>query len=705
MVLPPSPADAGAGEAPAWLSRIARLLEVGSGGKVIILVTGARPECLRALVRTLLDVDGELRVLARAPELIEVPPGALVVLAPSQADLAWLNLERPVFSERALRVILWADDALTLAMKARAPDFFDWISHVVWCQERVVDFAVAGLRSGADAYPGIAWRDGDLDAALARAHPDAGIHRASARARYPDLVRAAREAGDRWLVWTDVQDPRDVMRVRWALAEVDRCGHCVLEQPACPTPTWWPVHGSCTPLAEAVARLEPLAGDHAALVAALLDLEPGAIELAARMPIIDAALRERLASADDPGAGLARAALAQGVIDADDVVLDRAPDDATEVAMRAPVLRGFHDDPAIESHRQSLRSRVSEQLTALQAQEMSWPPPSMPDAAEILAWAATRPADPPSLPLVFHARAALAPWIEAVLRTSASAGTEDWSRICDWAIVLGNADASESWKPGYSEAPNMEIYLVAMAIPLGLIATRNAAQGRYTEAEALYRQALAIMQPAPGESAHLTLVSIHHALGRVLNAAKRYDEAEQSLRQARVMATEVHGSRANPVVADILRDLGMALSMQGRNAEAEEVLREAIAVVQQVHGKRMHVSMLDPLADWGAALHLQGRFAEAEAAFREVLAIADGLGLAVVHEQARRSRSALGATLLAQDRAKEARDVLRPAWENPASHDHAAWAIELGELLAMAMERSGDVEGARVVRAQIEALQ
>src|SRR5690606_12323818 len=154
------------------------------------------------------------------------------------------------------------------------------------------------------------------------------------------------------------------------------------------TPAWWPVHGSCTPLAEAVARLEPLAGDHAALVAALLDLEPGAIELAARMPIIDAALRERLASADDPGAELARAALSQGVIDADDVVLDRAPDDAPEVAMRAPMLRGTRDDPATESHRQSLHSRVSEQLTALQAQEMSWPSPPMPDAAEILAWAA-----------------------------------------------------------------------------------------------------------------------------------------------------------------------------------------------------------------------------------------------------------------------------------------------------------------------------
>lgn len=51
-----------------------------------------------------------------------------MVLAPRAEDADFLNINRPVFARRGLKVVLWCDEATTLALARNAVDFFDWIS-------------------------------------------------------------------------------------------------------------------------------------------------------------------------------------------------------------------------------------------------------------------------------------------------------------------------------------------------------------------------------------------------------------------------------------------------------------------------------------------------------------------------------------------------------------------------------------------------
>lgn len=96
-------------------------------------------------------------------------------------------------------------------------------------------------------------------------------------------------------------------RVRWALAESGRRGQCVLERPGGSARGWWPVSDVVMDVHDAADRLHAGYGERAALIAALLDLEPGAVELACRLQPGDApALVERLRGVTDPGAELAR---------------------------------------------------------------------------------------------------------------------------------------------------------------------------------------------------------------------------------------------------------------------------------------------------------------------------------------------------------------------------------------------------------------
>jgi tetratricopeptide (TPR) repeat protein len=129
MVLPAPTVD----DAPrqAWLRRIDRVLSLTERG-VLILLSDARPSHIRPLVDQLRRSTGATPlVVRRARELEEAQPGTCVVLVAREADAGWLNAKRPIFSDRELRVIVWAKPGVVAKLRAGAPDFFDWISHVV----------------------------------------------------------------------------------------------------------------------------------------------------------------------------------------------------------------------------------------------------------------------------------------------------------------------------------------------------------------------------------------------------------------------------------------------------------------------------------------------------------------------------------------------------------------------------------------------
>lgn len=165
MVLPASAADEGQAGRPAWLERIRGILELGREG-VLVLIPDAKLPQLLPLMRTLWTSDASARVIVDARELSRCEVGALVVLALQERDATWLNRNRPIVAQRKLRVVLWGEESLVEAMLGRAPDFFDWVSHVIECPFGVPAFTVRGLRAGIE-WGRISWGGGlDLRAVL-----------------------------------------------------------------------------------------------------------------------------------------------------------------------------------------------------------------------------------------------------------------------------------------------------------------------------------------------------------------------------------------------------------------------------------------------------------------------------------------------------------------------------------------------------------
>ena len=245
----------------------------------------------------------------------------VLVLRPEHA--VPLNLGRPIFERRRLKVVLWCDRETTIALAERAPDFFDWVSAHHECPPAgPVPHAVAGLEAADEAKaPGIVWRGsgdqedkGRLLAAFAAAFPGERLALDRSKRDYEELLGAVRERKDAWIACR-AQAASHVRRLRWAMAEVERRGRAIIVTDIYPCPGWWPVHGRLMPFAEARRVLEEAGSPHAGALAALVGLEPEAVDLVGALVKRGARheqLVERLHRAPDPGVSVARIAWSMG---------------------------------------------------------------------------------------------------------------------------------------------------------------------------------------------------------------------------------------------------------------------------------------------------------------------------------------------------------------------------------------------------------
>src|SRR5262245_20694255 len=105
MVFPAPAADDPSDQA--WLTRIEHLLALGRGGVLILVREGVRPH-YRSLFERLRRISPSVCIVRSAARVESLRPGTLVLLKVRERDCAWLNAKRPLFRDRALRVILWA---------------------------------------------------------------------------------------------------------------------------------------------------------------------------------------------------------------------------------------------------------------------------------------------------------------------------------------------------------------------------------------------------------------------------------------------------------------------------------------------------------------------------------------------------------------------------------------------------------------------
>jgi len=142
-------------------------------------------------------------------------------------------------------------------------------------------------------------------------------------------------------------------------------------------------------------------------------------------------------------------------------------------------------------------------------------------------------------------------------------------------------------------------------------------QGKYDEAEAMHRRALAGSEKVLGPEHPDTLISLSH-LGSVLERQGKYDEAEAMHRRALAGSEKMLGPEHSNTLISVSQ-LGSVLERQGKYDEAEAMHRRALAGSEKVLGPE-HPDRLTSLSHLGSMLERQGKYDEAEAMHRRALA-------------------------------------------------------------------------------------
>jgi tetratricopeptide (TPR) repeat protein len=286
----------------------------------LVLVDRAHPARLGDLVRTLRHTWPDVEVHAGVESLDQAPAGSALVLVPRAEDAEWLNMRRERFAERKLKVVLWCDEAAAAALARKAVDFFDWISHRQECPPGPAPFAVHGIRAALEARWPVVWTGSDrpevLEDILRNAVPsEAPPSWLAGSAPYKEIVDGI---GGRRVVAVRVESARQLRRVRWAHAEARRAsGGVVLVAPGFDCPGCWPVHDRLEDLIHARTRLAQAGASAPGRMAALLDLEPAAIDLATALlgkGLTPEELERAATETMDPGAGLALLAERRGAM-------------------------------------------------------------------------------------------------------------------------------------------------------------------------------------------------------------------------------------------------------------------------------------------------------------------------------------------------------------------------------------------------------
>ncbi|WPB82884.1 tetratricopeptide repeat protein [Archangium violaceum] len=619
-----------------------------------MLVDHARPERLGELVRTLLPIAPELEVHTEAHRLAEARPGSTLVLVARAEDADWLNINRPLFAARALRVVLFCTREVSEALLQRAVDFLDWISLRLECPVGPAPYAVAGLRCAlAVRVPGIVWTGGDLEASFAAARKRRTLRRVSAARPYEELVAEAKAAGRReWLAWTEVDGDFRLRRVRWALAEARRRTRTILVEPAVRSPGWWEVHARVTEPAEACERLRSAGAKQPGRLAALVDLEPETIQLLGGLlerGVGEHFLEGELLKSADPGAAVGRLVSERGLVTEKEQVRGRAP---------PPVMRAF----GVERDR--MQRLYEAELNAIAQQLHS---EEQVDAEDTAFWSASIRSTQ------FVPTGSRGELAEVLLRRTPWT-SERWEQAADIALMAGDADVAHLWARRAFETDNEQWKVLTRVL---------IRQGRFTEAESLLRRQLQAER-----TSDLARAWILHFLAMVLQSQGKYAETEALLRQSLSIKKQALGS-LHPHYGASLHELAGVLERQGKYAEVEALLRQSLFIVEQALGTHH--------PDYGTSLHVlagmlerRGKYAEAEALLRQSLSIYEQ-ALGTHHPDYGASLHVLARVLDRQGKYSEAEALLRQSLfivEQALGTHHPDYGTSLHEL-AWVLDRQG----------------
>jgi tetratricopeptide (TPR) repeat protein len=204
-------------------------------------------------------------------------------------------------------------------------------------------------------------------------------------------------------------------------------------------------------------------------------------------------------------------------------------------------------------------------------------------------------------------------WLERVVGAIASA--YPGKDVSDWAIC---AQLLPHWLQLSKQDNKIGHKSVAMSVVLSQAGYYLYEQGRYSEAEALYEQALPLKRQLLGEN-HPSLAFSLNNLAQLRHSQGRYDEAEPLFEEALAIHQRLLGAE-HPSVADSLNNLAALYGSQGRYSEAEPAYKRALAINLRSLGEN-HPHVAANLSGLAYLYYTQGRYSEAEPIYKKALAI------------------------------------------------------------------------------------
>lgn len=184
-------------------------------------------------------------------------------------------------------------------------------------------------------------------------------------------------------------------------------------------------------------------------------------------------------------------------------------------------------------------------------------------------------------------------------------------------------------------------------------------RGRYTEAESLFRQNLAINERVLGAKHPDTAGSLNN-LAALYRSLGKYAEAEPLFQRSLTIREQVLGS-GHPDTAHTLNNLAYLYYMQGKYTEAEPLYQRSLAIREQVLGLN-HPDTARGLNNLAACYQAMGKHIEAEPLAQQALAIREQV-LGSDHPDIAQSLNTLAAIYMSEEKYAEAELLLQRALE------------------------------------------
>jgi CHAT domain-containing protein/Tfp pilus assembly protein PilF len=143
-------------------------------------------------------------------------------------------------------------------------------------------------------------------------------------------------------------------------------------------------------------------------------------------------------------------------------------------------------------------------------------------------------------------------------------------------------------------------------------------QGKYGDAERLFKRALTIREQTLGPS-HPDVAATLHDLAAVASRQGRYEEAKGLVKRALTINEKAQGVN-HPAVAQALHNLAIVSTTQGKYGEAEGLFERALAIREKALGAN-HPEVAQTLNNLATVYRAQGKYGEAEGLYKRALAI------------------------------------------------------------------------------------